>query len=643
MPTLVVLGLGLQAVSRQREAIDTLTATARRVQQALVVEQVERRLLESAETAIGHLASAGLVALASAGDQEQAARAWPLVKRLLVEHPVMQHVFVMEDGESLYPRATPLVPNHLDAWIAAEPPSPAMSFQYAIDRAETLDAQQAWLGAAEWYRTGSRAAVARRLQAVALGRAARAYARAGAMSNAEAAYAQLFVEFGDTYDLAGRPNALVAALELRRPRDPTLLGALHAVPGQLAEGRWAMDADTASYFMTELASADTSPGQSEYLATLSFAQLLRQEFSQAINAAPGVTHAATLAGRPPVSLLYRTIRVPDGARAPAVAVGFVVNTDWVRRVLVPDVVAGVAPGSSGSLVPGPEGTRFSTALSGSAVRLAGPAGGSRSGAGSAVVFGLTTAAVLGVLVMGVLLLTRDVSRESALNRVRADLVGGVSHDLRTPLSIMRVYAETLADSPDLTGDERRKYANVIAAETQRLSQLIEGVIDFSRVEQGARTYRLVPGMLTAVVAEAAERYRVFLESHGFGFDVQLDPLAPPVSFDADAASQAVLNLLDNAYKYSGESRHIALRLHTTSTRVVVEIVDRGPGILPDEATRLFEQFERGATHPERGGYGLGLYLVRHTMEAHGGTVELGRDPEGRTVARLLFPIVHGEA
>ena len=362
------------------------------------------------------------------------------------------------------------------------------------------------------------------------------------------------------------------------------------------------------------------------------------------NSVPNVTQAATLAGRPTISLLYRTLELSDGSRASLILAGLAVNRDWVRRMLVPDVVASVAPGSTGDLVPDSEGTRFAMALSGYAVRLTGPpTEAGRWWAGNAVVFGLTTAAVLGVLVMGVLLLTRDVSRESALNRVRADLVGGVSHDLRTPLSIMRVYAETIADSPDLPGDERRRYAEVIAAETQRLSQLIEGVIDFSRIEQGARIYRLVPGPLNPIVANAAERYRVFLECHGFGFDVDLDPVAPLVSFDADAASQAVLNLLDNAYKYSGESRHIALRLHTTSTHVVVEVADRGPGILPEEASRLFEQFERGSTHPERGGYGLGLYLVRHTMEAHGGSVELSRDPDERTVARLLFPIFRGEA
>ena len=143
LPTLVVLGLGLQAVRRQREAIDTLTATACRVQEALVVEQVERRLLESGEAAIAHLARSGLVALASAADPEEEARAWPLAKRLLADHPVMQHVFVIEDGEPLYPRATPPVPRHLDAWIAAEPPTPTIAFRLTIDRAKTIDAQHA--------------------------------------------------------------------------------------------------------------------------------------------------------------------------------------------------------------------------------------------------------------------------------------------------------------------------------------------------------------------------------------------------------------------------------------------------------------------------------------------------------------------
>jgi two-component system phosphate regulon sensor histidine kinase PhoR len=248
------------------------------------------------------------------------------------------------------------------------------------------------------------------------------------------------------------------------------------------------------------------------------------------------------------------------------------------------------------------------------------------------------AVVLGVLVLGVVLLRRDVARDTELNRLRADLVSGISHELKAPASVIRIYAETLDDAPDLPVEQRRQFARALVEEADRLQRLITDVVEFSHIQQGDRTYKLAMGSLTAAVAGAAERFRRYAELHGFRFSADLGSESPDVRLDAAAVQQAVLNLLDNALKYAGDGKRVDLRLHADGHEAIVDVCDDGPGIPGDQQARLFERFQRGV-HPDRGGHGLGLYLVRHVMDAHGGRIELESTPGRGSRFRLRFPLV----
>ena len=256
-------------------------------------------------------------------------------------------------------------------------------------------------------------------------------------------------------------------------------------------------------------------------------------------------------------------------------------------------------------------------------------------------FAFMTLIVLGVLIMGIVLLARDVARETNLNQMRADLVSGVSHELKTPLSVIRVYAETIDDVSDATVQERRHFAQAIVQETDRLRRLIDDVVDFSRIQQGERSYRLTVGSLSDVVSRTVEQFRRYAELHGFTVSTEIAAVLPPVAFDALSVEQAVMNLLDNAAKYSGDSTFIAVRVYQSDGSVTIKVQDRGVGIPADEQPRIFERFTRGS-HPDRGGYGLGLYLVRHIVQAHGGQVELSSAPGEGSRFRLLFPIVDND-
>jgi two-component system phosphate regulon sensor histidine kinase PhoR len=253
-------------------------------------------------------------------------------------------------------------------------------------------------------------------------------------------------------------------------------------------------------------------------------------------------------------------------------------------------------------------------------------------------FGGATIAVISVLLLGVLLLVRDVARQAELARLRSEFVSGVSHQLRTPLTLVRLYAEMLTDYPDASEQVRREHLGVITSESQRLTNLIERVLDFARVERGQKPYLLVRGDLGTAVRSVADVYAAHLRRRGFTVDICVSDDLPPVRMDSDAVGDAVVNLVDNAAKYSAEGKYVGIVVDARGEEVVLEIVDRGPGILDAERERLFLPFSRGSHHQEKGGYGLGLFLVRHMADAHGGRVEVESAAGGGSVFRIVFPV-----
>lgn len=218
-----------------------------------------------------------------------------------------------------------------------------------------------------------------------------------------------------------------------------------------------------------------------------------------------------------------------------------------------------------------------------------------------------------------------------------DFVSGVSHELKTPLTLIRLYGETLQYGDGFSERERRSYCEIIMRESDRLTRLIERVLDFSRVDRGEKRYHLEPGDLAAVVRDTLGIYGQYLQRQGFQVEVVVGPRLPVTRFDPDAVVDALLNLVDNAAKYSGEARYVGIRVRSEGDRVVCEVEDRGHGIPPADREDLFRKFHRGRNAAGKGGYGLGLFLVKHVMDAHGGTVEVLSEVGRGTRVRLVFP------
>ena len=255
-------------------------------------------------------------------------------------------------------------------------------------------------------------------------------------------------------------------------------------------------------------------------------------------------------------------------------------------------------------------------------------------------YGGALVTMVSLTLFGAYLLWRDVRREVHLAEVRSRFVSAVSHELRTPLTSIRMYAESLRMGRPRDPDKRERYLDTIAGESERLSRLLDNVLDFAKVERGERTYQRTPTDLGNVAEAAVRSIRQLLARGNFDIAVRVEPDLPPVPVDPDAVERAVLNLLTNAMKYSRGEDDITLDVSLRDAHVAIAVTDRGVGIAPEEQERIFEEFYRTGT-PENDsipGTGLGLTLVRHIVESHGGKIEVESVPGHGSTFTLLFPL-----
>jgi two-component system, OmpR family, phosphate regulon sensor histidine kinase PhoR len=230
-----------------------------------------------------------------------------------------------------------------------------------------------------------------------------------------------------------------------------------------------------------------------------------------------------------------------------------------------------------------------------------------------------------VIVLGVATILLAAERERRLSALKSDFVANVSHELKTPLALVRMFGEMLQSGRVASEAKRQEYLDVIVSESERLSALIENVLDFARVERGRQAYEFANGDVGEAVSKAAGVYRYRAEREGVELTVDIAPGLPRANIDERAIQLAVINLIDNALKYApGSQIAVSARPTENGRGVVVRVSDRGPGVPAEDQTRIFERFVRGSTAENSGtgrpvrGSGIGLALVKHIAESHGG-------------------------
>lgn len=247
--------------------------------------------------------------------------------------------------------------------------------------------------------------------------------------------------------------------------------------------------------------------------------------------------------------------------------------------------------------------------------------------------------IVGLASLGVTLLLRDTKRELETARMRSEFVSSVSHELKTPLTAIRMYAETLKIRRQ-DEDTRTQYIDTIINESARLTRLLNNVLDFSRIEKGTRSYHPEPIALEATIRTSLETMEHVLRENRVQLAFDCPEHDTRVLADADAIEQVMLNLIGNAIKFTGHDKQISVSCQPNGQMATISVSDNGPGIDAEEMPFLFDPYFRSASERTAHipGTGLGLSIVRHTVEGHGGRVWAESEPGHGTTISFTLPL-----
>jgi signal transduction histidine kinase len=524
-------------------------------------------------------------------------------------------------------------------WEAAGPgapvPTDVAELMGAAARAE-FGAQQA-LTAAELYGRAARLARTPELRAEALLFRGRALRRAGAQAEAHTVYRTLAAEPASVRDAEGLPVALYAADALLALGDTA--ATVDALAGLVGTTDLAPTALYAAHSLAAQVSADSLAAEfAEQLGLVERLMARRQDLPSLL------ALAARAPGRPdrvwlPFGGADWLIGLP-GSETPHAASVVVARTGTSLgdvSTASPDLAEAASRArlteldAPGAASPGP-------GFAGVGLLLPGDFPASQT-AFAGRLLALTLPLVLGLMLFTAYLLWRDVRREVAAAALRARFVSSVSHELKTPLTSIRMFAEMLRYG-HLPATRRDEYLEIVVNESERLTRLINNVLDFSRIDRGDRPYQRTPLLLGDVVRDAARAMAYPLAQDGFELNLRIDDDVPPVLAERDAIIQAVLNLLSNALKFSGSARSIDLELCRAGAAAVIRVTDRGPGVSADERRAIFEPYYRSPDAQSAGvpGTGLGLALVAHVARGHDGSVDVAPAPGGGSTFSLRMPL-----
>lgn len=250
---------------------------------------------------------------------------------------------------------------------------------------------------------------------------------------------------------------------------------------------------------------------------------------------------------------------------------------------------------------------------------------------------LSTALLCG-LVLGFALTQRTAARESRVAQMKSAFVSNISHEMKTPVSVIRMYAEMLEMGRASDPAKLQEYSRVIQRESQRLGQFMEDILEYAKLESGRREFRFTKGPIDTVVERAVEEFEPQAMTAGCELNVEIGRL-PEANVDSRALTQVIHNLLSNALKYSGDSKEIHITARETSGQIAISVSDKGVGIAPSEHKRIFEKFyrvESELVHNTKGA-GLGLAIADQIVKAHGGRIAVNSTPGAGSCFTILLP------
>ncbi len=659
--TLLIIVFCIISLEQQRRTIQSISVTGMRLNGERLAVELERSIWQLGESCLRDLEvrNLGLRLSVAGGAAEINQARQELLQRSRV-HPIAAHFYIFVGGRLRFPPMSRAVPVRLSDLVLRPATSPAQrQFAKLIREAEASASGDDVYKAIELYRQGYALEVPDSMKAMVLEQIASCSAKVQRPTDAIRAFHQLKREYGDCYDGLGRPYGLVAPLQidiLAQKSAHNATDILKEAYQELVRGKWQVSAPATialqSQYESRLGSEIGKLDQTPYLRHFVLARVLEKELRSGLGRRSMKIEPLEIPMEPQDTQAFLTT-ISTGS-GPEVILAFSVNLDWVSHVLLPhcgDVLSldkreaasfQLSPNSRRASDPYPGGSElqvpFRSTFPFLSLRL--PPGATAAARAAArteayIVGGalVSMCALLGLI----FLLLKQVSSEISRLNIRSDFLSAVSHDLRTPLASIQLHSDLLISGGEISTQERLTCYQAIGRGAGRLNDLISNLLSFSRIERSKEEYRLSEGNIYSVVEASARVCGDWLSQHEFLLETELERNLPLVIFDPEKVSQAVANLIDNAGKYSGSSKSIAVRLNAEADNVVVEVQDHGIGIPADEQEKVFQQFYRARNAKTCEGSGLGLFLVSETMRKHGGTVKIiSRVGEGTTV-RLIFP------
>jgi signal transduction histidine kinase len=539
---------------------------------------------------------------------------------------------------------------------------PTAAWMRAVREARRAESAEAWTSALEaWQRAQAVADEPAKRGEAMLGEA-RALARLGRPDSADELLTDLYADHATVREEHGFRLGDLAVLELARLRiehgdAETGLSALEALVDLQLQTQWTIGRDGDAAVLREalrLVEGRSDPDWlarsrsrlNERSAQLAWAELVKSELEIVWNRTAPVGEFRYFPARIESPAVWATVRDADSFYAfsfsrddlhadlrNVIAAANAEDPELVRTLVLTE--EGPPEAALASVPMTPLMGVYTLAVSPSDPEAVEASRGRRRTVRIAVVL-----TAVFVSVVGALWIARLVAWEMESARQRADFAANVSHELRSPITQIRLKGEALQlGLVDPGPDAEEHYASIVR-ESERLSRLVDNVLDFAAIERGVRRYQLRPDDLADVLYAAVDAAQSTFDAAGMVVDVDIPDDLPRVWFDREAMGQVMTNLLSNAAKYGETGGWVGVTARAGDTHVTVTVADRGMGIVPSELHRVFDDFFRSADPRVRRskGTGIGLAIVRYIVEAHGGSIHVASTPGQGAVFTMLLPL-----
>ena len=680
IPSLLAAYLSLSTFPKRREAVKKLLESNLWISGEAALNSVEGSLLELEQKA---LRSDNYLRLIQSKRRDQN----NFVPSGFSEDPTGKLFLLDSDFEIVIPETA----DENTSEIQFEIEKPNSQFTQSFRRAEVLEfSQKNYTRAAELYKKCTSYTSSEQLHAVAFEGLGRCLLSSERSNEAEKVYNELSNSYGQLQNKAGHPYGIIAAFQLfeiarRKNEEENSLEILLSLYKQIREGIWPISQPVYDFYITEIESilnnrpindkfpeiqksyTEIQKQLSPYGQTLLFKDFLEKNVIPEIKEKLSLSRSGNEATqeRFPATVdddlfLISYAIMPDFQSERTFYGGFKWDLDLLRNKIIPKILEDLSKDSGldfkivneedQNIKSGIDGLKSGESLvlsfrmfplpwkllaSHPEIKVL-----ERSARREVFFYGFLLTVIVALMLFGAVMIARDISRESETNRLKTEFVNNISHELKTPLTLIRLYGETLQRKENLTNAEKKDCYEIITRESERLSHLINNVLDFSRIEMGRKEFDLKEGRLQDVITDTLESYRYHLEKKGFVIHSDIACDLPEMNFDGEAIASVLINLLSNVMKFSPREKEVTVKLFRDNGNAVLQVADKGIGISQKEISKIFERFYQSENKvaSEARGSGLGLTLVKHIIEAHGGRIEVESEPGKGSTFSVMLPI-----